>query len=180
MQEIKKNSVIPEPSRFSWFASLVLLVLICSSIVGLYIYQYFRAYTIEELRTDIAQLEMSIHIASTDRDVIIANILNSTTIRPPLPIRDIVDSFRLLATQEGVRLQWFSVRDDILSTTLIAKSDMIGVDPVETIITMMRGSTPDTGLQLDPIHALAGTTSERTTGVTFHILPSKSTTNVNK
>lgn len=57
---------------------------------------------------------------------------------------------------------------------------MIGVDPVETIITMMRGGNPNTGLQLDPIHALAGTTSERTTGVTLHILPSKSTTNAIK
>lgn len=72
------------------------------------------------------------------------------------------------------------MKDNILSTTLIAKSDTTGVDPVETIITMMRGGNLNTDLQLDPIHALAGTINERTTGVTFHILPSKSTTNVIK
>lgn len=105
MQEIKKNSIIPESSRFSWFASLTLLGVMFSSIIGLNVYQYYRASTIEALHTEIGQLDSSIRIASTDRDVIIANILSSTTIRPPLAIKDIVRSFRLLAVQTGVRLQ---------------------------------------------------------------------------
>ncbi len=105
MQEIKKPTIISEPSRFSWFASLALLGIMFVSIIGLHIYQYFRVSSIESLHTEITQLDSSIRIASTDREVIIANILSSTMVRPPIAIRDIVKSFRNLATQTGVRFQ---------------------------------------------------------------------------
>lgn len=125
-------------------------------------------------------MEASIQTAATDKDVIIANILNSTIIRPSIDLKLLVRSFRLAAATAGVRLSGFSVKDDIIVSNLIATQDTPSIDPIETIIAMMRMSTPSIGLSLEPIYAIQGSSKERSTGVSFRILSSKLTTNVTK
>ncbi len=115
-----------------------------------------------------------------DRDIIIADILSSTQIRPSMDLKALVRSFRSAATQAGVRLQGFSVKDDILGSTLTATRDSEGVDPVETIISMMRNQKQNTEISLVPIHSLQGSVDERTTVVSFHILPTNQITNATK
>ncbi len=146
----------------------------------MYGYQYIQTSNIESLHTEITQLEANIQSASADRDVLIANILSSTTIRPSIDLKLLVRSFRLAAANAGVRLTGFSVRDDVMASTLIATQESTAVDPVETIIAMMRTSNPDSGLSLEPIYALQGSSLERTTAVSFRILSPKLITNVTK
>ncbi len=180
MQEINQSPIIKDVSRFSWLSSLSILTLTLSVIAWLYVYQYFTSVTIEELNTDISQLENSILTASNDKDVIIANILSSTTIRPSVNLKSLVNSFRLAAAGAGVRLNGFSVHDDTISTTLIATQESITKDPIETIIAMMRSDNMRSGLSLEPISAVQWNSSERTTAVSFRILSSNSTTNAAK
>ncbi len=179
MQEIKHIPVPESPNNFNWLASIVLLSTTLLSIWGLFIYSFIQESSIENTQNEILQLESDIRSASTDKNIIIANILKSTTIRPSLDLKGVVDSFYKTAAWAGVRLQGFAVKEDILSSTLIAKQDNNGWDPVSTIITMMR-SNLKTWLQLGPITSLAGSPNERSTGVLFHVLTSKPTTNANK
>ena len=179
MQEIKHVPVSESPNNFNWLASIVLLSTTLLSIWGLFIYSFIQESSIENTQNEILQLESDIRSASTDKNIIIANILKSTTIRPSLDLKGVVDSLYKTAAWARVRLQGFSVKEDLLNTTLIATQDNSGWDPVATIITMMR-SNLKTWLQLGPITSLAGTPNERSTGVSFQILPSKPTNNANK
>lgn len=112
--------------------------------------------------------------------MIVANILNSATIRPSLDLKTFVRSFRLAAAQANVRLQGFSIVNDTITSSLTATRDSNVSDAVEIIIAMMRNQNPNTKLSLMPIYSVGGSSTERTTGVTFRILPSNPTTNVSK
>lgn len=180
MQETKQNPTFWETSRFSWFASLTIFSLTILAIWGLYAYQYVMTSSISELTAEIAQLEDNIHTASNDKDVIVANILSSTTIRSSVNLKTLVSSFRSAANAAWVRLSGFAVQDDIITSSLIATQDAIGKDPVETIIAMMRANTTTSWLSLEPISSIQWTSTERTTWVSFRILSSNLTTNVTK
>ncbi len=179
MQETP-TPIIPEPSQFAWFASLGLLALVLLSCLWLWGYQFIAAAQVDTLHTEIANLDTAIATASKDRDIIVADILASATIRPSIDLKTLVRSFRIAATQAGVRLQGFSVKDDMISSTLIATRDANGIDPVQIIIDMMQSGSPNTGLSLVPIRSLVGSTNERTTSVAFRILPTNSATNASK
>ncbi len=180
MQEIKPNHIIQEPSRFSWFSSLIVLCLTFVSTWWLYGYQFIAASNMESLNVEITQLESSIQSASTDRDVLVANILSSTNIRPSIDLEVLVKMFSLAAANAWVRLSGFSVRDDVITSTLIATQGTTGMDPVEVIIAMMRTQDPKSRLVLEPIYSLQGSAAERTTAVSFRILSPKAITNVTK
>ncbi len=180
MQETP-TPIIREPSQFAWLASLWLLILTLLSCLWLYGYQFVTASYIETIDSDIRSLDADIATSTKDRDIIIANILTSASIRPSIDLKTLVRAFRIAATQAGVRLQGFSVRDDIISSTLIASRDVTSTtDPVETIIAMMRSGNASAGLSLEPISSLQGSALERTTGVSFRILPTNSLINASK
>ncbi len=178
MQEVKHIPAPEEPNNYYWLVSITLLAITLLSMGGLFISSYLQERNIEKTQNEILEIESLIRSASTDKNIIVANILNSTTIRPSIDLKWLVDSYNKTASWANVRLQGFSVKDDLLSTTLIASQDDGGWDPVAIIIAMMR-SNPKTGLKLGPINTLAGSPNERTTGVSFTILP-KTPTNVNK
>ena len=151
------------------------------SCLGLYGYQFVSASYIETLTSDTRSLDADIATSTKDRDIIIADILASASIRPSIDLKVLVESFRAAARQAGVRLQGFSVRDDIISSTLIASRNVTSMtDPVETIIALMRTGTATAGLSLEPIRSLQGSALERSTGVSFRILPTNSLTNASK
>jgi N-acyl-D-aspartate/D-glutamate deacylase len=148
--------------------------------MGLYWYQFVTTSQIAYLGKQIRLLDADIATSTKDRDIIVADILASASIRPSIDLKGLVRSFRSAAWQAGVRLQWFSVNDDTISSTLSATRDANGTDPVQIIIDMMRNNTVNTGLSLVPIHSLVGSSSERTTSVSFRILPTNSPTNATK
>jgi len=178
MQEHKLNQITQEVSQFSWIASIALLVATLVAIIWLKTYIYIQENNIVSLNTDITQLESDIQSASTDKDIIVANILKSSTIRPSLDLEAFVSAFNRAAALAGVRLQGFSITNDTVSTGLIATRDSDGTDPVKTIIAMMRND--GLGIKLATIYWVGWSNTERTTGVTFQILPSNPTENVSK
>jgi hypothetical protein len=141
MQETSP-SIIREPSRFAWLASLTFLSLTLLSCLGLWGYQYVTASQISTLTAENLSLDADIATSAKDRDIIVADILASASIRPSIHLKNLVRAFRTAATDAGVRFQGFTVRDDIISSTLIVSRDTSSMtDPVETIIAMMRASS---------------------------------------
>ncbi len=180
MQETPTPS-IREPSQFAWFASLSFLTLTIVSCLAFWWYQFVTASRVVTLTTETQALEADITTSTKDRDIIIADILASTQIRPSIDLKALVRSFRVAATQAGVRFQWFSVHDDVISSLLIASRDVTSMtDPVETIIAMMRADTTTAWLSLQPIRSLQGSSTERTTGISLRILSTNSATHANK
>jgi hypothetical protein len=171
-------SIIREPRNIAWIMSLVFLSLTILSCLGLWGYQFVTASRIDTLQNETQALDADIATSTKDRDIIVADILASASIRPSIDLKALVRAFRVAATQAGVRLQGFSVRDDVISSTLIASRDVTSTtDPVETIIAMMRSGTATAGLSLQPIRSLQGSLAERTTAVSFRILSTNSGTN---
>jgi hypothetical protein len=179
MQETP-TAIVRESSHFAWTLSLTLLAVTLLSCLWLWGYQFITASQIASLDRQIASLDADIATSTRDRDIIVADILASASIRPSIDLKSLVRAFRVAATQAGVRLQWFTVSDDTISSTLVATRDANGTDPVQIIIDMMRNNTPNTGLSLVPIHSLAGSSSERTTSVAFRILATNPPANANK
>jgi hypothetical protein len=96
MQETP-TPIIREPSQFAWLASLALLTLTLLSCLGLYGYQYITATQIETLTTETQLLDADIATSTRDRDIIVADILASASIRPSIDLKALVRAFRLAA-----------------------------------------------------------------------------------
>ncbi|MBC7498715.1 hypothetical protein H7170_03675 [Candidatus Gracilibacteria bacterium] len=180
MQETP-TSIIREPSQFAWFASLSLLTLTLVSCLALWGYHFVTASRLVTLTVETQAIDADIATSTKDRDIIIADILASAQIRPSIDLKALVRSFRVAATQAGVRFQGFSVHDDVISSSLIASRDVTSmIDPVETIIAMMRSDSTTSGLALQPIRSVQGSNTERTTGILLRILPTNSATHAIK
>ncbi len=180
MQEIKQTHLTKEHNNIPWYTSITIFSLVIISIFWLYGYWYFQSKNIENLQSEITKLDEDIRIGSADKDVIVANILSSTNIRPSIDLKSLEKWFRLSAAVAWVRLKGFAVSNDTITSSLIASKWNDPIDPIETIIAMMRINNPNTGLQLEPIYSVAWSQLERTTGVSFKVLPSKIITNANK
>ena len=180
MQEHKPNQMTQEVSQFSWIASIVILFTTLLAIGWLKTYTYIQESNIVTLQSEIVKLEEEIQSASTDKDLIIANILKWATIRPSLDLKTFVRGFRLAAAQANVRLNGFNISDDTITSSLTATRDTSVSDAVEIIISMMRIQNPNTKLSLQPIYSVSWSPTERSTSVTFRILPSNPTENVSK
>ena len=96
MQETP-TPIIREPSQFAWLASLALLALTLLSCLGLYGYQFVTASRVEMLAADTRSLEADIATSTKDRDIIIADILATASIRPSIDLKALVRAFRLAA-----------------------------------------------------------------------------------
>lgn len=110
-------------------------------------------------RNDIAQIEKQITEATQDRKTLIYQTISSNAIRPSLDLKNIVSQFRIAAAKVDVGFQGFSIKDDTISTVLVATSgeNQIHPDPVATIIGMMReyASHNDLYFTLDPITSVS-------------------------
>lgn len=177
MQETKPNTILQEESQLTWLASIIILWTILASILGLYGYTYIQDNTISRLNTEITQIESEIQIASSNKDIIVANILNSSSIRPSLDLKTLISVFRKSAAIAGVRFKGFSVNTDMITSSLVATRENMSTDSIELIIAMMRNENPTQKLVLMPILSVAGTNDERTTAISFRVLPTNPTTN---
>lgn len=152
MQELSQAQVIKPPSQFPWFASLGLLALTILASAGLWGYGYMQSDTIARTESQIQTLDTDIANASKDKKIYIANILESTQIRPSIDLKKLVSTFREVATTHQVRLQGFSVQKDTISSSLTALSN--STDAVENIIRMMRAKSVASGVILEPIYTV--------------------------
>jgi hypothetical protein len=128
---------------------------------------------IEKTNAEIATTEQQIQVASTDRRIIITQILKSNSIRPSLDITGLIREFQKAAIASNVRLKGFNVANDVISTTLIATEGdpQIHPDPASTVIKMMRDyASTQRYFALEPIYALSGNEKERTTAIQFKVI----------
>lgn len=171
MQELNTNPILQIPSQSAWKASIILLIFVLLASAGLFAYQIMRGIELTTLTSTIQDREAHIASGSTDRDIIVAGILSSSTLRPSIQLGRLVSDFRAVASSARVRLQGFSVADDRISSHLIVTPELGGADPITTIIALMRARNSDLHLVADPISAVAGSPRSRDTAVVFRILP---------
>ncbi len=137
-------------------------------------YNYILGKQIETMKSEIATIDSQIAIISTDRKIVIANILKSNRIRPTIDVKWLIQEFYTAAAKSNVRFKGFSVKNDIITTTLIASEGdpLVHPDPAITIIKMIEDySQGQKDFSLDPISSMAGDLTKRTTGIQFRVVP---------
>ncbi len=174
MQENKTTiSAVIKPSQSVWYTSIGLFVIIFWISLFFGISSWFLDKSNETLQWDIQKIEADITKLSEDRKILIANIIKNNTLRPSIPLGEIILNFKMAAAQANVRLKWFDIANDMISTSLIATEWDPGIhpDPVATIIKMMQTYAKEKmDFSLDPIISISGDPTLRTTGIQFHVL----------
>jgi hypothetical protein len=171
MQELNQTPTIQKPSQATWKASIALLVFTLLASVGIFAYQIVLGQQLTTLTATTRDTEARIASGSTQRDIIVAGILASSTLRPSIDLGRLVSDFRAVAASAHIRLQGFTVSDDRISSHLIVTPELGGADPITTIIALMRARSPDLHLVAEPISTVAGSPRSRDTAVVFRILP---------
>ncbi len=176
MQENHNAPLIIKPRNYVWYLSLILLggmVLVSALFAWL---KYLNANATQSVKEDVAVVQSSIDELSNDRKILIANIIKNNTLKPSLDLGPLIVGFRNAAQLSNVRLKWFSVSGDTITTTLIATEGDSGVhpDPAATVIKMIKEyASGKMEFELEPIISLSWDPSMRTTGVEFRVLPRK-------
>lgn len=174
MQGETQAPIITKKSSLSWYISLIFLVGVIASSVGLFFYDQYLSHALETTSESIEKKQSEIDAISKDRDIIITKIVTSNAMRPSLDLVSLVARFREAASTAWVRLKGFSVDHDTITTTLTAtQGDPNGhPDPASTIIRMMREyASGQKYFLLDPIVSLSGNETSRTTGISFRVHP---------
>jgi hypothetical protein len=136
-----------------------LFACILLSSVGIFFYGKYQDANIDELKQTLTQTQKEINELNQDETIKISSILSDASIRQSVDVAKMVDVFRETALKSRVRFQGFSVKNDIISTTLIATEadGAIHPDPISTIIKMMKSSLKNNNMDitLSPITAVS-------------------------
>ncbi len=175
MQESTSSAnLMPKISRTPFYFSVLLLLLVIGLSLWFFFYNLHLEQSIGEKKDAITQTQTSIDDISRDRKVILTKIEQSGTIRPSIDLKGIVDGFYEAATSANVRLKWFNIVNDVISTSLIS-TEPYGInhpDAASTIIEMMRKYTLGKvgKFTLDPITNMSGDLKSRTTSIQFTVV----------
>ena len=175
MQENSEVQLV-RPSLFLWYTSILIFVFVLVGVIWLYASQAYINGTLESTKDKIAQIDHDTQGASLDKKILIAQIINSNTIRPSLDLKNIVAEFRLAAAKSSVGLQGFFIKDDTISTTLISTfgDSRIHPDPASTIINMMRDYAAHSSyFSLEPITSISWDLTKRTTSIQLKVVPNQ-------
>lgn len=168
----------------AFYMSVAFFCIVSMASVAFFGLSFLSQSKISEYQNDIAQLDTHIANAKSNRLIMIANIIENNLIRPSIDLEKLVADFRMAARQSGVRLQGFSIANDILSTEVSSSQSIEGskhTDAVTTIIQMMRSynahqatSESTSSFRLEPILEVQGTPAARTSKIQFIIVPTSS------
>lgn len=75
------------PSQKNWWLALGIFSIVAMLSIGLMAYNYILGKQIETMKSEIATIDSQIAIISTDRKIVIANILKSNRIRPTIDVK---------------------------------------------------------------------------------------------
>ncbi len=174
MQDVvTPNPSLSQPKSWLWYISIVFFVLIVWTCLSLYGYGIYQDGQITKLKSDLSSLENTVSTLSSDRKTVIANILKDDAIRPSIDLKSLVSAFRLTATKEQVRFQGFSVKNDVISTSLIATEwdPQIHSDPIATIVRFIRSmDAQKQKFQIEPVRIVSGDPTKRTTGIELKVV----------
>lgn len=165
----------------AFYASICMLLLVVAVTLGFWGLQMRMHSEIQEKRTTITALENDIARATSNTAIMIAHILEKNLLRPSIDLEKMVEDFRNIGRDAGVRFRGFHIAGDLLSTELIASTSADPSnhqDPVTAIIEMMRtyneknaqAEVPN-AFRLEPILKVMGDPSTRTSTIQFTITP---------
>lgn len=109
-----------------------------------------------------------------NKQIMIASKIENNELSPSINLKQLVSNFNQASAQARVRFQGFAVKDDVISTNLIAMNALPGRDAAESILEMMKlydKSAGKTNFALEPILSISGTPQNRTTPINFKIVP---------
>jgi hypothetical protein len=167
-------AIVPKASRTAYFFSITLLVLIIGLSLGFFMYNIYIEKGIQDLKIGNSEIRNEIEELSKDRKIILTRIEKTNTIRPSIDLKGIIADFYDAASRANVRLKGFSIVNDTISTSLTATQwdETVHPDAAGTIIKMIREYAAWRGwsFSLEPINAMSGDPSERTTGIQFKVI----------
>ena len=122
MQETtpQSSNAVISSGRGVWYASIVFFALSLVVTGALYVIIAMMDTSIDATKSEVAKTRTDIAAASTDRNIVIAKIIQDNTIRPSLDLKNIVTQFRMAAIRANVAFDGFSIKDDTISTQLIS------------------------------------------------------------
>lgn len=160
--------------KVSWYVSIILMATVLAGTIMLWGYGIWQMRVISSLESEIGATETKIAEASKDRNVLIAHIVSDPKkVRPSLDVADLIKKFRDAAELGDVRFQGFMIRQDVISTNLIANSDQYGSeDAVIKLIKMMRDHKQNVRvLSMKPVEMVAWDPKKRTTAIELIVIP---------
>ena len=137
---------------------------------------------INHTQMEIQKADEKISQYQKQKDIIIASFMQDNTLFHSLNLKQLVADFRQAAKDSNVQFQGFSVKNNTISTNLIATS-ATQKDAVASIIEMMKNYSQNNqqkAFALDPILSISGTPNARMTPVTFKIISVKNSENSQK
>lgn len=157
----------------AFILSLVALVIVVFFGGIMTVLSFLTKNSINTTIEKITQSDEKISQYQQKKEIIIASFMQDNNLMKSIDIKRLVDDFRSAATDAGVQFQGFSVKDDTITTNLIATS-ITNRDAVSSIIAMMESyaqNNQQKAFALEPILSISGTPKARTTPVTFKIIP---------
>ena len=109
---------------------------------------------------EISSIKSKISVIEADKKNIVASIIASNKLSPSVNLSKLLSDFRAVASKYQVAFQNFAIKNDEITTNLIAQNDD-------------KDAAQQGNFSLDPIFSLAGNRATRTTTVTFKIVPTQ-------
>ena len=142
--------------------------------VAFYALAFFTNSQISGTQSEIDSVKNKITTLEADKANSVAAIISSGNIKPSINLTQLITNFNQIAGRYEVGFQNFSIKDDSITTNLIAQN--ADKDAAQKIIAMMK-EFAKTGQQgtfsLEPIFSISGDRTTRMTPVTFKMVPPK-------
>lgn len=163
---------IKKDSSLAFLLSLAALGLVIIFSGIMFAFKMTTEMSISSAQESIKKSEESIARLQKDKTVVIASLISDNSLTPSIDLKKLVANFRAAANNAWVQFQGFSVKDNIISTNLIARGNW-GTDAALMIIKMMQAyakNTQNNNFALEPIMTISGTPQNRTTPVSFKVV----------
>jgi hypothetical protein len=115
-----QQTTIIKQSKTLWYLSIGFAGIIALSAVAIFAYTIYLSERTKSVAEEVTTLTTDISTIATDRSILVAEIIKNNTLRPSIDVRSLVTNFRTAALQANVRLNGFSVQNDVISTSLTA------------------------------------------------------------
>ncbi len=173
MQDQNTIPSAPNPADIGkglFYTATIFVAVAIVSIIGLKLLTNSQANAWIEGEAKITEINKNIAALEADKDVKLAAILkNDANIKKSEDIRGLIQNFRSIASEYGVRFQWFNLAGGHITTSMTAQSEN-GWEAAEPILKMMEDYRKNKNkFLLKPILSLGWDPDRRSTWVDFEI-----------
>lgn len=163
------------PKSHGFLLSLIALALVVGFTIVMSVMRLVTESQTASVQASTEKTQESIDMLRADTSVVIASLIAEQELTPSIHLQKLVSDFVNAAATSGVHFQGFTVKGDMISTTVVAHGSA-GADAALAIIKMMKTytHTGNSGIfTLEPVLSISGTPENRMTAVTFKIIPAK-------